>query len=323
MRYNRKMRCKICRKRPTTYIKGLFDNRYGSPGKYNILKCPGCGFMQTSPQLKSKEISDLYTNYYPKRDADIHAIVTEAKHIPNKKEIYQKGLTNVCHFQTKKGQKVLDIGCGTCQSLLEIRKLGGEAWGLDPDRNSLSVAKKLKLKFHCGTIYSCNFPRKYFDLITATQVLEHEINPLRFLKECKKYLKPGGKIILSFPNTDSFYRKFFGRKWIHWHVPYHLNHFGKKSLIKLIQKSKYKLSSISTITPNLWTVLQVRSLITKNKIGKKNLAWVTSINKTRGKNNFMRRLVYSVFYINNELLIINRLIDKLGFGESFIVTLST
>jgi len=126
--------------------------------------------MQTEPQLSFKKLSYIYTNYYPKRDANINELVKSIK-IPSKREIIKNGWETTCHFKVKKGQRVLDIGSGTCQSLLEIKALGGEAWGIDPDKNSEKVAKKLKLKFHSGTIHDCNFPKNYFDLMTASQVL--------------------------------------------------------------------------------------------------------------------------------------------------------
>jgi 2-polyprenyl-3-methyl-5-hydroxy-6-metoxy-1,4-benzoquinol methylase len=278
--------------------------------------------MQTSPQLSPNHLSHIYTNYYPKRDADIKSVVRSSENIPSQQEIKQKGLETTCHFQTKHCQKVLDIGCGTCQSLLEINKLGGEAWGLDPDRNSQKVAKKLKLNFHLGTIHDAKFSKNFFDLITASQVLEHENDPLTFLNECKKYLKSNGKIILSFPNNGSFSRLIWGKNWIHWHVPYHLNHFNKKSLLLLSNKAKYKINDIKTVTPNLWTVLQIRNVLSNPRAGKRNHIWDTKVSKKHYKTNSKIGVVNFAFFLINKLLFINRLIDRLGYGDSFVVELS-
>jgi len=301
----------------------LFDNRHGYPGKFDVYECPNCGFMQTKPQLSFRTLTQTYTNYYPKRDADIKGIIEALKSMPTQREISQKGLGTTSHFQTHKGQKVLDIGCGTCQSLLEIKKLGGEAWGIDPDKNSQKVANKLKLKFHLGTIHNCKFPTKYFDLITASQVLEHEPDPLKFLKDSKKFLKKNGKIIMSFPNTDSLFEKIWGRNWLHWHIPYHVNHFNKKSLELLAEKSGFKINSLNTVTPNLWTVLQIRSVINNPREGQRDSMWDPGENNTgeSKKQNLLHSFIVKLLPVIQSLLFINRIIDALGLGESFVVQL--
>lgn len=316
-------KCRICNSTTKLTYKNMFDDRHGYPGKFKIYKCVNCGFMQTKPQLTFGQLTNVYTRYYPKRDADIKSIVSSTTKIPSEREIYNNGWRTTCHFQTKRGQKVLDVGCGTCQSLLEIKKLGGKAWGIDPDKNAQVVAKKLKLNFQLGTIHGVKLTEKFFDLITASQVLEHEGNPLKFLKTCSVYLKNNGKIILSFPNTGSLFCKIWGRSWLHWHIPYHLNHFNKKSLVKLIDKSGLKLVKLETVTPNLWTVLQLRSYLSKPKIGKRNPMWDgKSTETTSAKLTYKERVLSYLLYKLNLLLKVNRLIDRLGLGESFFVILS-
>ena len=317
-----KYKCKICH--GCTYLKhkGLFDDRHGYPKKFDIYKCFNCGFIQTQPQLSFEELSDIYTNYYPKRDADIDGIIDSAKNIPNKNTILKNGWSTTCHYQTKTGQKVLDVGCGTCQSLLEIKRFGGKAWGIDPDRNSREVAKKLKLNFHLGTIHDFNAKEKFFNLITVSQVLEHEADPLLFLLECKKYLNNSGKIILSFPNTGSLSQNIYGKKWIHWHIPYHLNHFNRKSFVTLAQKAELKIDSIKTVTPNLWTILQIKFTLNNIRRGQRDSMWDSGNKNTKIiKVSRKKQLLLKLIPLVNNLLFFNRIIDLLNMGDSFVVTL--
>lgn len=315
--------CKVCKQKSAIKYNNLFDNRHGYSGKFTIYSCTNCGFMQTQPQLSFRKLLSIYTTYYPKRDSSIKDIVNYSNNIPSEKEIYNSGLSTTCHFQTKKNQKVLDVGCGTCQSLLEIKKMGGEAWGIDVDKNSQNVAKKLKLKFKLGTIHKSNLPKNYFDLITASQVLEHEPNPIMFLKKCKKLLKKNGKIILSFPNTDAVYAKIWRKNWLHWHIPYHLNHFNKKSIKILMDKSNLKIDSIKTITPNLWTILQIRSFLNNKKEGERDPMWDGKAEEVvKNKKNIVRNTISRILPILNNFLFINRLLDYLGLGESFVITLT-
>jgi SAM-dependent methyltransferase len=45
-----------------------------------------------------------------------------------------------------------------------------------------------------------------FDAVCSFQVLEHLSDPLSFLKDAINLIKPGGKLIISVPNQDSFIR---------------------------------------------------------------------------------------------------------------------
>lgn len=311
------MRCKICKSITATRYSHLYDDRHGYPGFFDVKQCQSCGFMQTKPQLSSRKLTQIYTNYYPKRDANIDEIINNSKKLPSKADIAKNGWKTTCHYQTKKRQKVLDIGCGTCQSLLEIKRLGGEAWGIDPDKNSQNVARKLKLRFHLGTIHNCKFQKNYFDLITASQVIEHEPNPIKFLKDSKKFLGPGGKIILSFPNTGALGLKIWRREWLHWHIPFHLNHFNKTSVILMVKEAGLKIVSIETVTPNLWTILQLRSYLNNVRMGERDVMWDGNSN-TKGS----KKKIYNFLSMANKFLVLNRFLDYLTLGESFVITLS-
>lgn len=317
------MKCKICNNKTKIIYKKMYDDRHGFPGKYNVEQCFNCGFMQTTPQLSVAKLYKLYTNYYPKRDSNIEDVLNYSKNIPSQKVISSNGLSTACHYLTKKGQKVLDVGCGTCQSLLEIKSLGGEAWGLDVDKNSQNVAKKLKLRFHLGTIHNCIFKKDFFNLITASQVIEHEPDPISFLKDCMNFLKDDGKIILSFPNTDSLGLKLWGKKWLHWHMPFHLNHFSKNSAILMIKNAGLKIESIRTITPNLWTILQIRSYLSYTKEGKRNEMWDGKEMPISSRNKSVKYRLLNILMSNfQSMFIVNRFIDAIGMGESLVITVS-
>jgi 2-polyprenyl-3-methyl-5-hydroxy-6-metoxy-1,4-benzoquinol methylase len=69
-----------------------------------------------------------------------------------------------------------------------------------------------------------DFEKKY-DVILAIEVIEHLENPFHFIRNLKKHLKPGGFILLTTPNTDSFYDRL-------WHL-YHgySYYFGARGIV--------------------------------------------------------------------------------------------
>lgn len=312
------MKCKICHSKTKLWYKELFDDRHGYPKKFDIRKCIKCTFAQTSPQLSANKIASIYSKYYPWKAIDVKNIKLKDYKIPPPLTIWRKGLGINSQYRVKPGSKVLDIGCGLGFSLLELKNNNCDAYGIDPDINALKLAKKFNLKFKKAFIEDNPFPSQKFDYIIANQVLEHTNNPINFLKVIKSRLKDNGEILLSFPNTDSLTRYLFKHNWLHWHIPYHLNFFNRKSVQILVNKSGLKIKSIKTITPNMWTNLQVRRLTQNPKVGLRDIFWDGKSVKTNSKN-------YNLFLKINSLLeeynIINRLIDSIGFGESFVITL--
>lgn len=315
------MKCKICGSATKTWYRNLYDDRHGYRGRFNIEKCPICGFAQTNPQIQKKNINALYSDYYPRQKLNFEKLKKHKNVAPNHFRAWLTGNLNKGYWWIKPNSKVLDIGSGIGIHLMEMEALGAEAYGIDPDKNAKKAADKLGLKFQQGFIENNPFPGVDFDYITANQVLEHTNNPIKFLKFCKERIKKNGLIVLSFPNTNSLGRKLFGEKWLHWHIPYHLNHFDRKSLRVAAEKAGLKVTKIRTYTPNLWVNLQIRRLIMDSKEGKRDPYWDPGGLKRISKNSFLDKFLKKLFLLLQDYNPVNRIIDYLGFGESFLVIL--
>lgn len=321
----KQVRCNVCNSFMIPVIFNMFDDRYGAVGLYNIYCCKNCGFRQTDPKLKKEQISNFYKEHYPLKKMSVDEVKKQID-INNKLIKWIKGTNNVSHLYVTSGSDVLDIGSGSGVSLLEIENLHAKPYGVEPDPNSQRFAKALRLKVYKGFITENPFPGKKFDFITASQVIEHEPNPYSFLFATKKKLKKNGKVVLTFPNYNSLYRLVFGKKWIHWHVPYHINHFTKKSFMLLSKNVGYKIVRIRTITPNLWTLIQLRVIFSKNKMGTPSTVWTSppfSKNRKVLKDYYFKSVLFKTLNKIAPFIVlpVNRLIDFLGLGESFLVEL--
>jgi SAM-dependent methyltransferase len=85
---------------------------------------------------------------------------------------------------------VLDLGCGDNSSFAHLRATGRVVWGVDFQRHpQLTDPEWFRLLPPDGTI---PFPTETFDLVTAVWVLEHVEDPMRFLSEVRRVLRPGG-----------------------------------------------------------------------------------------------------------------------------------
>jgi len=93
---------------------------------------------------------------------------------------------------------VLDIGCAAGYLLVKLRDTYKcEVTGIEPDDNYREYSQGLGLNV-LSNLESLNGNQK-FDLITATHVLEHFIEPMPFLEKVRGLMSEGGKLILEVP----------------------------------------------------------------------------------------------------------------------------
>jgi 2-polyprenyl-3-methyl-5-hydroxy-6-metoxy-1,4-benzoquinol methylase len=320
--------CIACGSGMQVFIERIVDDRYGCPGVYSIQQCAACGQMATTPPLKEEDLPGLYSQYYPRRHVDFDALEAEAARAIAPRAPLRRwlaGTDNQGHYLARPGQKVLDIGSGSCLSLLELRQMGVDAWGVEADPNVRAIAERYQLKVHIGSIHDTPFPGETFDLIVLNQVIEHVPSPEALLHTIKGRLNPGGRVVLSFPNAGSWQRKLSGSRWINWHVPYHQHHFNRHSFGMLAQRTGYEVGRVRTITPNLWTILQMRAMAEKPIEGQASTSWSHGRSQSqrigfadRVRNALAARLARAA---GAGLAIVNRCVDVLGQGDSLLVEL--
>ena len=326
--------CKVCENRTTTHLTKTFDDRYGYPKYFDILVCENCGMFQTNPPLQKTEIADLYTKYYPRRDINPRKIGADFQPefglLPGVKRWFSGN--HRIHYdlpQAKNNEKILEIGCGDGRSLLQLKAMGYDVYGVETDENIKKVRDELNLPIYIGTVEDADFKPEQFNYIIANQLIEHIIDLDSFIESCKKLLKDDGIIIFSTPNADSIYRRLSGKKWINWHIPYHQQVFTKKSLEVLLGKHGLSLMRVRTVTPTPWTLHQINALRNDQAIGIKNPYWnkkENTGNKTSPKPSFPKRItllpkraLFTIIVFG--ISVCNKIVDILGQGDCLIITI--
>lgn len=98
----------------------------------------------------------------------------------------------------RKHIRILDIGCGDGVLLSRIKI--GKLYGVDLDQSSLNYAARMvKAKLVRGSAESLPFRPNYFDVVVATEIIEHLLHPTKLLAEARRVLKPAGRFILTTP----------------------------------------------------------------------------------------------------------------------------
>lgn len=107
----------------------------------------------------------------------------------------------------RKGEKVLDIACGMGELSLLVAQRGAEVYGLDMSEKAIEAARRLSKKtkipcqFEVGDAQHLPYPDGYFDKVVCSSSLEHFKDDSLALKEMRRVLKDGGRVVLT---ADSF-----------------------------------------------------------------------------------------------------------------------
>ncbi|MFI5251940.1 MAG: class I SAM-dependent methyltransferase [Bacteroidota bacterium] len=99
----------------------------------------------------------------------------------------------------------LDVGCATGFFINGIRS--HSQWnvhGVDFGESAVRFAcNNLKLDVRHGDLSGAGFPDGFFDYVHLNNVLEHVLEPVSLLKECRRVIKPDGIFFFSVPNGSN------------------------------------------------------------------------------------------------------------------------
>ena len=107
--------------------------------------------------------------------------------------------------EDNKPQNIIDVGCGIGGSTLYLaQKFGSEATGITLSPVQASRAKERvaeagleQISFEVANALKMSFEENTFDLVWSLESGEHMPDKAKFLTECYRVLKPGGKMIFA------------------------------------------------------------------------------------------------------------------------------
>ena len=311
------MKCPVCKTSNVVPKMKLWDDRYGYPGKYKMMHCNDCHHTYLDSKFTEEQLADLYTNYYPRNTYSLQNY--SPKQELNGIKLWISGGKSAVFRWVPRSVRILDIGCGFGESLGYHLARGCEVYGSEVDRNIKRVADKFGYNVQVGMFDPNNYESDFFDYVTMAQVLEHFTDPIFILRGVSKLLKNNGRLVLSTPNSKGWGSKLFRRRWINWHVPYHLQLFSPKSIKVAAEKSGLVIEKSVTITNSQWIYYQWIHLLTFPKMGKPSQFWLPNTDddirfKTVKK---IASLVH-LFKINH---MITRVFDGLRIGDNMIIVL--
>lgn len=137
------------------------------------------------------------------------------------------------------GRTILDAGCGDGVFLGTL----SNEWtkrGLEPSASGATLARKKNLDVLCATLDTAN--RGYeVDLISALDVIEHVIDPHRFIDSFKRHLRPGGFALLLTGDVGSYSARVAGARWSYLRWCGHISVFSRSGLRRLLESHGFQV----------------------------------------------------------------------------------
>jgi 2-polyprenyl-3-methyl-5-hydroxy-6-metoxy-1,4-benzoquinol methylase len=147
---------------------------------------------------------------------------------------------------------VLDIGAHSGALLLRLHDLGfSEMMGTDLDPTRFDVPEAAFKRMELNDAFARHFSRR-FQLVAATDVIEHLDSPRAFLKEVYELVEEGGWVVISLPNVASWEGrlKFFlsGELWqfgeVHYRVQRHISPITRQQMTMMMQEIGFRVVEV-------------------------------------------------------------------------------
>jgi len=244
------------------------------PGEFRVVRCRNCGFVYTNPRPYGGELSKYYpddTGYFiptlPKgRSQNLNEL---RKRIGNKLLAWYGGYSHLSNINAvekvlllplyllmkrnlevrgiprfHQNGRLLEVGCSYGSYLKEMKELGWEAAGVEPNRKAAEFGgKELGVRIINDTFEDAVLDEK-FDVIAMRMVLEHLPSPSKALKKACELLKRDGELIIIVPDFSGIEFRLFKQYCYALQVPNHLNHFTPLTIKRFCEKYGFKVERI-------------------------------------------------------------------------------
>ena len=188
-------------------------------GTYHVYICSACGNGFTSPSVPAEL-------YRLPPDISRHRLPRAAKSILN--YFMRRRVSCLRHDGAwEAGSKLLDIGGGSCAFANRAAHEGYEVTVIEPnEKNAVFADTQNHVKFVAQHFTPALLDQGFlqagaFDIVTMWHSLEHFSRPSEALQLVYRLLKPGGLVLISVPNIQSYQARFGKNYWAYLDVPHH------------------------------------------------------------------------------------------------------
>jgi len=211
-------------------------------------QCPSCRTVFVNPRPSQDLLHEFYfqSQVYAFWNKNIFPASEDAR----RANIFRprvKRMIDICRKYGVATDSILEVGAGFGTFCEEVRSTGvfKEIIAVEPTPGLAETCRKRGLTVYESPIETLNLPEQSVDVVAAFETLEHLYSPRDFLVACRRYLKPGGLIVLSCPNFYGF--DILTLRELSNSIDHeHLNYFNPHSLPMLMKTCGYRDIEVQT-----------------------------------------------------------------------------
>lgn len=214
-----------------------------------LRSCPACankraashGFKFGFEILACMECRTLYTDHLP-----------AAAEGENYDEYYTDANLSVPEFLNQRVEEIvggfdgfrrtnrlLDIGFGSGYLLKAAAKLGWGVFGQEVSRPAVEQARSFGFEVFHGDLVEAEYPDSHFDVVTASEIIEHLPDPGVVLREVARILRPGGLLWATTPFARSLSFRLMKLEWSILSPPEHVQLYSKQGMRRMLEQAGF------------------------------------------------------------------------------------
>ena len=190
-------------------------------------------------------------------------------------------------FIPEKGEKILDVGCGSGVFASRMAELGAEVTAVDSNEKVIDYGRenfeRAGLEFRLGLLDELGLADASCDGAVCLEVVEHVFPEQveRLLADLRRIVRPGGRLLMTTPNyrglwpavewaTDVFGRRY--RRDLALREGRHINLYHRARLRTEVERAGFQVERIQTFSTFAWFAATVSHGLAK-RLGKMERKW--------------------------------------------------
>ena len=238
--------CPVCEGRGR-YEFTAGDSVYGvSAYRARLFRCDTCRSLFQAPMPDGETLASFYPSGYWRE----HETVTPFLRL---QKIYVEAMLRwdlmgwIGRLGLPPGGSVLDLGCSRGDWLALIRGRGFRVKGIEGDARAAAYAReRWDLEVDQLAVGDWKPEPEQWDAITLFHLLEHVPDPRALLEQCRRALKPEGRLLLRIPNIASWQFGLLKQRWKGLEIPRHLVLSPPEALVALLKNQGFQVERLST-----------------------------------------------------------------------------
>jgi 2-polyprenyl-3-methyl-5-hydroxy-6-metoxy-1,4-benzoquinol methylase len=190
-------------------------------GPHQIYRCRACTFMWLHPKPSAHELEEVYgfdyyhnERFFENRNQSIYGYYDYLSERYIKQQNYDElveRLRDLVQDFEPGSSRFLDAGCGLGYLLDVAFDKDFDVEGIEYNPAAAErIRKKFRFPVFCGDLM--RFEGGPFDAIVMLDVVEHLMKPFDSLQKMASLMKPGGVLMISTMDCDSFVSRIMGKR---------------------------------------------------------------------------------------------------------------